>query len=173
MSATGQVKRIPADAYPTPNWCVDRLFEVPRVRALLTNGRWLEPAVGGGAITRAVDWNAVGYRYSPPSWTFCDLDRTLEPDNDNRWLPRNYLGNQPSVGTFDVGITNPPFSLAFRFIKRMYHHCGHVLVLTRLNLLGGQARADWLRDHTPAVYVLPSRPSFGHKLMCAQPGVRG
>lgn len=33
-------------------------------------------------------------------------------------------------------------------------------MLLRLNFLGSQRRAAWLRAWTPDVYVLPRRPSF-------------
>ena len=33
-------------------------------------------------------------------------------------------------------------------------------MLLRLNWLGSEDRAAWLRRHPPSVYVLPNRPSF-------------
>lgn len=35
-----------------------------------------------------------------------------------------------------------------------------VCMLLRVNFLGSQKRAAWMRANTPSVYVLPKRPSF-------------
>lgn len=58
------------------------------------------------------------------------------------------------AGPYDLIITNPPYSLA------LCAPHGAVVMLLRVNWLGGQERAPWMRLHTPSLYVSPRRPSF-------------
>lgn len=154
MSATGRSDvRVVADVYPTPSWCVRRLLEAVE----LPGGDWLEPAVGEGAIVRAVNevrddvrWSGVEIRDVPaigdPDGLYCG--DFLKFDPYRRW---------------SVCITNPPYSLAREFIEHAWPMADHVAMLLRLNFLGGEKRATAMRKHPPDVYVLPNRPSFtGH-----------
>lgn len=66
-----------------------------------------------------------------------------------------------------VVLTNPPYNLAREFADRAIREVygsgnvfGVVAMLLRLNWLAGQKRAEWMRAHTPSVYVLSRRPSF-------------
>ena len=62
---------------------------------------------------------------------------------------------------FDAIITNPPFSLAFQFVRRSVKLADHVFLLLRLNFLASQKRADWFKKNEPsALFVLINRPSF-------------
>lgn len=66
-------------------------------------------------------------------------------------------------GPWDLIITNPPFSLAQRFVERALADVrvgGTVAMLLRLAFLERQARAPFHRAHPSDVYVLPKRPSF-------------
>ena len=60
------------DYYPTPAWCVRRLLEAVD----LPGGRWLEPAVGDGAIVRSVDAARDDVR-----WTTIDVRPGLGADH--------------------------------------------------------------------------------------------
>jgi len=139
------------DYYPTPLWCTHRLIEAVD----LPGGRWLEPAVGDGAIVRAVN-----ELRSDVQWTTIDIRRECEPDlvADFTWM-----GCPEIEGSFDVIITNPPFSSALDFVRTALDRAPIVVMLLRLNWLGGGTRARrpaFLREHMPDVYVLPNRPSF-------------
>jgi hypothetical protein len=138
------------DYYPTPAWCVHRLLEACE----LPGGHWLEPAVGDGAIVRAV--NAVR---SDVTWTTVDVRPEVEPDVvGDFWALSGVLDTKPD--TFAVAITNPPFSQAMEFVTEAMRHARVVAMLLRLGWLSSAERAPFLRRFTPDVYVLPDRPSF-------------
>lgn len=174
MSAKGRgTKPIANDAYPTPPWVVDRLLErlaVPRFQG----GAWLEPAAGTGAIINAVDTYCGANRWAGPNWTAVDI----APRPPLLWADgiRSYTADfvtwaAPSdpLDRFLVAITNPPFSLAFEFAKKMAQVARHSFLLTRLNVLEAgkkSGRLAWLSQNTPDVYVLPDRPCFSHTLEC-------
>jgi len=145
-------KRI--DFFPTPSWCVHRLLEVVD----LPGGFWLEPAVGDGAIVRAV--NEVR---DDVCWTKVDIRPECDADliSDYTWCNCPSLdGLGPSKGQFDVIITNPPFSQAIDFVQASLVRSPIVAMLLRLNWLGSDKRSAFLRKTYPDVYVLPQRPSF-------------
>lgn len=152
------------DFYSTPAWCVHRLLES---EIELPIGRWLEPCAGNGAIIQAV--NDLEYQVE---WWANDI----QVDNYNAMKPlyhsmvidtlycTDFL-HQYLIETHqcDVVFTNPPYSQAEAFIKKSMEYAPHVVMLLRLNFLGSEKRADFLREHTPDVYVLPNRPSFTGK----------
>jgi hypothetical protein len=162
MSATNRGgKRSEADFYATPFWCVHRLLE----KIKLPGGFWLEPGAGEGNIIRAassvrkdVNWTALELREEcRPILETC-ADQIVITDQFLADLPPD---QKPLAGmTFDVGIGNPPFSLAQEFILESLKYCDNVLMLLRLNYLGTIERAPWMQKHTPDIYVLPDRPSF-------------
>lgn len=144
------------DFYPTPLWVTRRLLE----RLDIPEGlRWLEPAVGDGAIVEAVtESNVVGH------FVCNDIRRSKTFEGEcqaSGWdlTYLSYLSHYYSPREFDVAITNPPFSLANEFALKMRRDAASSLLLVRLSFLGSQKRA-WLADDMPDVYVLPNRPSF-------------
>jgi hypothetical protein len=123
----------------------------------LPGGLWLEPAVGDGAIVRAVvqrfkerelDWATVDIREDSVAGRKCDF-LTLE----NPWKHPH----------FDVVITNPPYNQALEFVKQSMLFGTTVVMLLRLNWVASQKRHAFVREHPPDVYVLPNRPSFTGK----------
>jgi hypothetical protein len=152
VSATGRsdVRRAD-DFYETPAWCVRRLLET----GCLPVGRWLEPAVGGGAIVRAA--NAYDGLSSALRWDCLDLRANRYGDVGDFLVLAESMRRLPR---WDVAITNPPYSLAAEFAKSMLALADHVAILTRLNFLAGGARRSFFATCMPDVYVLPNRPSF-------------
>jgi hypothetical protein len=67
----------------------------------------------------------------------------------------------------NVIITNPPYTLAFDVVQLAIQMEAWTVMLLRLNFLGSDDRADWLRKHPPDVGVLPNRPSFAASLKCS------
>lgn len=162
MSSTNRGKqRAEADFYPTPHWCVDRLLQ----KLKLPSGLWLEPGAGNGDIIRAVsatrtDINWAASELRPEC---AQVLRRAAPDIVVRI--GNFLGQEAAdfelTGEkFDVAIGNPPFRHAIAFVRHALTMADHVVLLLRLNFLGSQERADFMRETGPDIYILPDRPSF-------------
>lgn len=157
MSSTNRGgQRIANDYYATPAWCVHRLLEA----CPLPGGRWLEPAAGEGAIVEAVNEvrGDVKWWANEPHQPF-----VRESHDCYRVTARDFLGMPSDLCDIkrDVIITNPPYALAQDFVEHaLSWEPRYVVMLLRLNYLGGSQRGAWLREHTPDVYVLPNRPSF-------------
>jgi len=137
------------DVYPTPAWCVHRLLD----RVVLPGGEWLEPAVGDGAIVRAVD----EYRHDV-RWTTADIRDTGYADMIMDFTGEDALNSE--MACMDVIITNPPYNKALDFVITSICLGKIVVMLLRVNWLASQRRQPFLRRHMPDVYVLPNRPSF-------------
>jgi len=170
MSSTNRGgKRANNDFYPTPAWCVHRLLEA----CPLPGGTWLEPAAGDGAIILAVN------KVRRVKWWANEPDRSRPRPLGVRQCNithEDFLRIPTANINADVIITNPPFALAQEFVEHAlqatYWHkkpkwpeMGErdhavIVMLLRLNFLGGGKRGELLRQDTPSVYVLPNRPSF-------------
>lgn len=150
MSATGRgAVRRADDFYETPEWLTRALFRAlgPREVSLI-----LEPSAGAGAVSRVV-------AKTFPAATIHEFD--LHPRRRGI-LRRDTLSYVPK-NRYDLIITNPPYSLAEEFCRFGLAHRkphGIVAMLLRLNFLGSQKRATWLRGNIPSIYVSPRRPSF-------------
>ncbi len=144
MSATNRgARRRTNDLYETPEWLTEAI--VPQL-ARYNPRRILEPAAGGGAIVRV-----LRRAFS-----------TAVIDQGDISTGQDFL-THPYAGPYDLIITNPPYSLALEFVKRalpLHASRGAVVMLLRMNWLGSQERAPWMRLHTPSMYVTPRRPSF-------------
>jgi len=142
MSSTGRgLARIANDYYPTPKWLVQAI-----ISRLAVPHSILEPACGDGVIVDVL-------KESFPLATICASDIVTGDD---------FLKTVPNP-TFDLIITNPPFSLAQQFVDRAMlwrrNEESQVAMLLRLNFLGARKRAAWWRSRPmPAVYVSPRRP---------------
>lgn len=147
MSSTGRgAARAENDFYRTPDWCVHRFLEV---NTGLRGGLWLDPCVGSGAIP-------VAARAVRPEieWLTIDVDPRHSADLTQDFLT---LKKARSVNAI---VMNPPYSLAFEFVKHALDLCPEVVALLRLSWLASAKRSGWLRANMPNVYVLPNRPSF-------------
>ena len=151
------------DNYPTPKWCVKRLLE--EIGAELPEGMWCEPCAGDGAIIMAVNEALPGARLR---WTAIEI--RAEGVAKLKKLPMkllvlhdNTLKIMKRVGPWEVIISNPPFSQAMEIIVEAMQHAKHVIMLLRLNFLGSEERAEFMRRTQPDIYVLPNRPSFFKK----------
>jgi hypothetical protein len=153
LSATNRgASRRPQDFYETPAWLTEAIIPILREHLYpIEDPRTLEPAAGQGAILRVLEEafpNAV-------------------IDSGDIGTGQDFL-TYPYDPHYDLIITNPPYSLALEFIQRAmafrhFHHHNHhpvICMLLRVNFLGAQKRARWLREHTPSIYVSPRRPDF-------------
>jgi len=114
----------------------------------------MEPACGAGAICKAAK------KWSP------SIDIEAIDIRDHGWhdtFIADFL-DLPPTPEYDLIITNPPYSLALDFIQHAMKfrkdETSVVAMLLRLNFLGSQKRAGWLRDNTPSIFVSPRRPCF-------------
>ena len=155
MSATGRGnQRVILDDYPTPAWPVHRLLEKVKLPA----GTWVEPACGAGNIVQAVGEVKKGVK-----WVTIDLNPKYQADltGDFTYFDGAILnGLMPAKGIFDVCITNPPYKLAQEFVNQGLRIARYVVMLLRVNFLEGDERQPWMEENTPALAVLPNRPSF-------------
>jgi hypothetical protein len=153
VSATNRgASRRPHDFYQTPAWLTEAIIPILQEHIFpIDEPRILEPAAGQGAILGVLE-DAF------PNAVIHSGDITTRQD---------FL-TFPYDRYCDLIITNPPYSLALEFIQRamvfrhFHHHNQHPIIcmLLRVNFLGAQKRARWLREHTPSVYVSPRRPDF-------------
>jgi hypothetical protein len=139
------------DYYPTPAWCVRRLLEAVD----LPGGWWMEPAVGDGAIVRAVNAARDDVR-----WTTMDIRPECDPDLVGDFVAPLFRACFETSDIFDVCITNPPYNQAAEFVVKARRRARVVAMLLRLNWLASRERRDLLASAMPDVYVLPDRPSF-------------
>lgn len=163
MSSTKRgLNRLDLDQYQTPRWPIARLLE----ELSLPGGLWWEPNAGEGNIIRAVNnlrqdvtWvaNEIRPECAPMlapitrSHSIADL-RTLEDAQLCSMVAPNLL--------FDVTITNPAFVIAQEVIEKAFLWSRWVVMLLRLNYLGGAVRNDFMREFAPDIYTIPDRPSF-------------
>ncbi len=160
MSSTnrGTTQRVPNDYYATPDWLTEAIIPalLKRLQHVGDKGRPLqifEPAAGDRRMVRV-------------------LERVLAPKFKTVKIHAVDLADDPSVdflklvpqSKYDLIITNPPFLYAKEFIEHALKFRRDaqsvVAMILRINFLGSKSRAKWLRDHRPAVYVTPRRPSF-------------
>jgi hypothetical protein len=156
----GSTVRREADFYPTPEVTTRALLEVLD----LPDGLWFEPAVGAGAIVRAVE----RHRPNRQTWIAGDIRPIPTPPYvEGKDL---FIGDFLSLG-FDqallrrlaVIITNPPFCHALPFARKCLDLAAGrawVVLLLRLAFLETEERAGFLRAYPPDVYPLAKRPSF-------------
>jgi hypothetical protein len=160
VSATGRNKsgkeRDPFDYYPTPRWCVDRLLE--GAPWLDNHVHCLEPCAGDGAILRALpahmrarfDANDIQRRFrrALKRLTLCQV--TI----------MDALKLQYGFDPWGLVLTNPPFFMAFDLLKHFWDKAQEIVFLLRVSFLESELRNWWLRQHPPALLILPDRPQF-------------
>lgn len=154
MSATNRgAVRHPDDYYATPEWCTRAILpHLPPARSVL------EPGCGDGAIARVLV-NEGGH-----------VVHGVEVDGERACHAEDYCHavhcgdflrfDPPWHKSWDLAVGNPPYKLAQEFTDQALKLCREVCFLLRLNFLGSQKRAPWLREHPADVFVLPKRPSF-------------
>lgn len=150
--------------YPTPGWVTERLLErlrLPKRRALSL----LEPCSGDGAIVDVVD----ARRSCRDIWTTIDI----RPEARGSRAGTHYTGDAREVlerlcdldlgARWDLGVTNPPFTLADDFVRAMVPRCERTAMLLGLDWYSGPRRAVLERFPCSRVIVIPERISFDGK----------
>lgn len=139
-------KRKESDFYETP-YALTRLFL--DTKELSPNETTLEPACGGGAITRMLR------EYGFKNVISGDIQQGLD-----------FMDNKVPVEQI---ITNPPYSLAYEFIKHAKEiTLGKICFLLPLSYLHGKQRFDdiWMDKTFPLkkVYVFTRYPMLGEPI---------
>ena len=126
-------KRPEADFYPTPKsliWKLATTGELDNIKTVL------EPACGNYAISN--EMSKLGFKVD---------SKDLKYGND--FLKDNYRQN-----SYDLLITNPPFSLWSEFVDRGKYIAPKMIMLGKLNFLGTyQRNKDGIWHHLKKVYV--------------------
>ena len=121
---------IPGDKYYTPRWLVRQCFDIIVPEICPNPELILEPCVGSGRFAEQfpdaevtgidIDAYAMGPKY-------CDFY------SNEDFLQNTYLNNK----SFDLVITNPPFTLAREFIEKSLEVANTGIFLVRRGILSG------------------------------------
>lgn len=153
MSATNRgLERIEHDFYETPEW-LTAAFLPHLWPNYYPPSTVLEPAAGLGAISRVVQAH----------WPAAVIDQMDLVDRGAPGvLQADFLAEDFGDTRYELVITNPPYSLAQEFVTKALTLAPLVAMLLRINFLGGQGRAGWMRSHTHHLhtYITPRRPPF-------------
>jgi hypothetical protein len=166
MSSTNRGRdRQADDYYRTPEWAIDDFLSAfyrrepgafPRIggKKMFV----LDPCAGGDA-----DHPTMPYPTAIHGWgTDADHTMTIDIREDSPAKVHGDYLTYPVQGlfTFDMIISNPPFTLAQQFIEKALTEVrvgGWVVFLLRLNFLGSQKRKPFWDTHMPNYIFLHSR----------------
>ena len=154
-------QRSESDNYPTPPWVVHRFVEW----SLPTDGIWVEPCAGEGAIIQACAEKGIA-----PYW----LANELRSESETFLKRLNQTGrNQiadaldpatpwPSGRDVTVVVTNPPYNIAWELLHVMLRlfPMAHIALLLRVNFYASKKRHQFMSTYAPDIHVLPNRPGF-------------
>jgi hypothetical protein len=153
------VEREIDDVYRTPQWLINEILPiVVKPWTVSSSYRILDPACGDGRVGDSAQEYARSI-HSKVGLDMCDVTDQGAPCVD----VGDFLETAPQP-VYDLIITNPPYILAREFIehgrKFLKDEHSKLVYLLRINFLGSQSRAPFLRDWTPSIYITPKRPSF-------------
>lgn len=158
------------DFYPTPRYPVHRLLDVVG-RDLADATDWLDPCAGQGHLIRAVaSWYVEHLPTAKArfSWRAYELQEDFKPHlaplAHDLVVGGSSLVLDWNCAAGSVVIMNPPVTTAYEFVHKAVTEArargATVFALLPLNFMTTEKRTDFLRVHTPSIYVLPNRPSF-------------
>lgn len=149
--------------YFTPMDVVGDIFKPP-VDILKGVTSVLEPSAGEGNIVNALRYNGFDHHITAVELQdrYIPKLRLTRPD---ALINGDFLCMDKSIlGTFDLVIINPPFSLVEEFVEHsldLLNDGGQVIVLMRLVHLVGVQRGKFMRRNRPSnIYLMCHRPSF-------------
>lgn len=167
MSATGRsvaagtgYERHPDDDFATPYWCTRAIL--PFLRFTDATKGAFDPCCGSGAIL-----DVASERWKAKRGIEINHDRAMAARVKGHFVVRADTLTHPWPDV-DVGITNPPYSLAMEIILRSMDLARRIdfAFLLRLNFLGSQKRAAFHKEHPADIYPLPKRPEFVLSVSC-------
>lgn len=157
--------------WPTPPWLAERIVEWADP---IAGESIVEPSAGDGALVRAIRAHDAR-RCGVHEWslvTAVELRHEREPELRAAGADDVVIGDWPTVAatwsmrdrpTFDLAISNPPFSLVAQHLYPMVAVAHRAVVLLPLTALEGQERHRevWSRVVLERLAILVSRPRFG------------
>lgn len=148
-------ERKPADLYPTPVDGTESIIPVLEVlrehMGLASNAdcRVWEPACGDGRMARVMEWHGFTVFGSDfrdtPGYGVGGIDFLKDQPRTTGLLPHD---------SFDMIVTNPPFSLAEQFIRKALSITPNVAMLLKATYWNAASRLPFFAEHRPA-FVLP------------------
>lgn len=172
MSSKGRgAESVESDFYATPSWATLAILNA------LSNGapdwsprRILEPTAGKGAIVKV-----LRQRFPGAGIDACELDRgragQLHDAGADSVFTGDFADYDPKGRTYDLIITNPPFTVAIPIIERCFPHLsphGLNVHLLRQAILASDKRVPFWRRHAAQQNILPRRPAFAASLKCGE-----
>lgn len=152
----------PLDRYYTPRTAIDAILERIQWKYIRTV---LEPACGDKAISNRIRAYNRDQNLVPAVEVFDnDIDPQTVASHLDFVLPqtaRKLAEEHNAAQPFSLIITNPPYTHAQAFIENAIENAKLIVMLLRLNFLGGQKRYDFWQTYSPThLYPLSVRPSF-------------
>jgi len=141
--------------YQTPIWVIDLLLDHWRPMEYSRRVTLVEPCAGEGRILQR-----FGKRYKYLDTTGIEIQPKYIPLLDPLVDCLEIGDFRQSTGRWDVGVTNPPFSLIYECAQWGLECCRHFAMLARVGFMETEKRSDLVRKTTPDLYLLPNRPSF-------------
>ncbi len=142
-----------SDMFGTPEWPVHGLIEFIyrggyfQKRGMTPNPKVWEPACGKGRMVEALEQSMLQ----------CDVKGTdIQGGYD-------FLTMEPLNFSYEMIITNPPFSLKDAFLKRCYDLKVPFALLLPLTALSGKARIELYKEHGMQLLMLPKRIDFEYE----------
>lgn len=164
MSRTGTRPRIPQDAYGTP-W---EAFE-PLIPYLPKAPIW-EPACGDGRLVR---WIRESGRVAFGSDTHPTNPDPANPAPISGIETGDFLKYRKAPGHAFAIVTNPPYKLAFPFVRQALHLASETFMLLRLGFLASAERKAFFQQNpVTALFVLSKRPAFVCAAKCRKCGLK-
>ena len=148
------------DYYITPiNQIEDFLNELLKYEPNILNGHILDPCAGGDT-KNPMSYPTALSRFNVPSSRVETID--IRQDSQAK-IKQDYMKCN-LIQSPDLIITNPPFNIVLDFIKKSLKDVndgGFVVMLLRLNFLGGKSRKDFWANNMPKyTFVHHKRMSF-------------
>jgi len=116
------------------------------------------------SIINEIRWDGISTFCEPCKGDGVIYDKIPIPDKDKYYFElsegTDYL-NPVNSQKVDLILTNPPFSLAEKFIIKAIQEAKCVIMLQRINFLGSQTRKVFWESNPPThLFVLANRPKF-------------
>lgn len=146
--------------YPTP---IPVATAFARSGRIPLTGRFLEPCIGQGAIVTGINRYCLSKAIPAPIWTGIELHPELAKTATVRCPQASiFCGSALTapLDTYDVIITNPPFSLAAALYQRLRPLSTYLVFLLRVGWLESGCRQELLSKDVPALGLISPRPSF-------------